>query len=116
MRGMSAWQMRQANDCLCGGSDEYCPCQNVERMAAADRQVDEIMAMPDSEVLALKPCPFCAQSVVGPIPNPRARWSFHCRGCGAVIELNATTQNFAEQNWNNRVQNTPTLEEADHGS
>ena len=102
MRGMSAWQMRQANECLCGGSDEYCPCQNVERLAAADRQVDEIMAMSDDEVMALKPCPFCAQSVLGPIANPRDRWTFHCRGCGAVIEMSAPTQDHAEQNWNAR--------------
>lgn len=26
----SEWQIRQAMSCSCGGSDEYCPCQNVD--------------------------------------------------------------------------------------
>ncbi len=27
--GKSDWQIRQADFCTCGGSDEYCGCQNV---------------------------------------------------------------------------------------
>lgn len=27
------WQIEQGGKCPCGGSDEYCPCQNVDRSA-----------------------------------------------------------------------------------
>ena len=27
----SQWQIDQGRACSCGGSDEYCPCQNVEK-------------------------------------------------------------------------------------
>lgn len=78
--------------------------QRAEDLAAADREVDEIMAMSDAEVLALdiEPCPFCAQSVTGPIPGRHDKWDFHCRGCGAIIELSAPTLELAGRNWNTR--------------
>lgn len=32
---MSDWQKRQGAECSCGGSDDMCPCQNVERQPKA---------------------------------------------------------------------------------
>lgn len=31
------WQIDQGKACPCGGSDDYCPCQNVEKAAAEVR-------------------------------------------------------------------------------
>jgi hypothetical protein len=31
---MNDWQRRQAAECSCKGSDDMCPCQNVERRAS----------------------------------------------------------------------------------
>lgn len=104
MRGMSVWQMRQANECPCGGSDEYCPCQNVDRLAQADREVDQILKDPgDFREGDLERCPFCAQHVIGPIPGRSDKWDFHCRGCGCVVELSAPTAEMAVRNYNTRL-------------
>lgn len=104
MRGMSVWQMRQANECLCGGSDEYCPCQNVDRMAQADREVDQILQASDAAIerSETEGCPFCAQSVIGPMQGRSDRWNFHCRGCGSVMEISAPTAELSIRNFNTR--------------
>ena len=104
MRGMSVWQMRQANECPCGGSDEYCPCQNVDKMAIADRDVGDIIKASDEQVLAMKPCPFCGQPVVGPIEGRKGKWDFHCRGCGSIVQMGAFNVGQANQNWNTRFE------------
>lgn len=46
----------------------------------------------------LKPCPFCGQSVIGPIEN-RLFSTFHCRGCAAVFDIRGD----AVKNWNTRA-------------
>jgi hypothetical protein len=33
MSGQSDWQKAQGTACSCGGADEWCPCQNVQRLA-----------------------------------------------------------------------------------
>ncbi len=47
----SQWQIDQGKLCPCGGSDEYCRCQNEERFAEADREVGRILNLTDEEVL-----------------------------------------------------------------
>lgn len=50
----SQWQIDQGKLCPCGGADDYCPCQNEQRFATADREVEDILKMSDEEVLRQK--------------------------------------------------------------
>ncbi len=56
--------------------------------------------------MRLKPCPFCGQSVIGPIEN-KLFSTFHCRGCAAVFDIRGD----ATKNWNTRAE-LPENEEA----
>lgn len=95
----SDWQKRQAALCSCKGTDDYCPCQNVD--FAAPKPTQPSIGMDEREeiarhVAALKRVKDRTPVYMGQGPKPETYQAIHAALDYAIIALSATPVDVGE--------------------